>query len=77
MTARRRQRRFALSVAAWWMLLALGLWLLGTALDQPASLAACIASAALLVAIGEAGDWLRRRITRRSARRRRTTPSRH
>lgn len=77
MTDPRRRRRFALSVTAWWMLLALGLWLLGKALDQPASLAACAASAALLVAIGEAGDWLRRRITRRSARRRRTTTSRH
>ncbi|MBG0852767.1 hypothetical protein I2W78_13190 [Streptomyces spinoverrucosus] len=59
------------------MLLALGLWLLGKALDQPASLAACAASAALLVAIGETGDRLPRRITHRSARRRRTTPSGH
>ncbi|MER6999185.1 hypothetical protein [Streptomyces sp. NPDC000410] len=71
MTDPRRLRRFALPVTAWWMLLALALWLLGKALDQPASLAACAASAALLVAVGEAGDWLRRRITRRSARWRR------
>lgn len=43
------------------MLLALILWLLGTALGQPASLTRYTASAALLVAIGEVGDWLRRR----------------
>ncbi|MEV0740527.1 hypothetical protein AB0I51_32390 [Streptomyces sp. NPDC050549] len=30
-------------------------------LGQPASLAQCAASSAFLVAVGEAGDWLRRR----------------
>ena len=53
--------RLALSLAVWWMLIALVLWLLGRALDQPASLAQCTASSAFLVALGEAGDWLRRR----------------
>ncbi|WP_340377605.1 hypothetical protein U5640_22710 [Streptomyces sp. SS7] len=71
-----RQWRFAWSVAVWWVLLALVLWLLGQALDQPASFAACAASAAMLVTLGEAGDWLRRRrSTRRSARRRRSNPA--
>ncbi|WP_235192912.1 hypothetical protein [Streptomyces viridochromogenes] len=74
----RRWRRFVWSVTAWWMLLALALWLLGRALQQPASLAACAASAALLVAIGEAGDALRRRrTTRHSSRRRRWRPPSH
>ncbi|WP_406861032.1 hypothetical protein ABZO31_11430 [Streptomyces sp. HUAS MG47] len=54
----------AWSVTAWWMLLTLFLWFLGTVFDQPASLAAYAASAALMVAIGEAGDWLRRRLVR-------------
>ncbi|MFD5786766.1 hypothetical protein ACFWH1_09030 [Streptomyces sp. NPDC127037] len=45
----------------WWITVALALWLLGMALGQPVRLAGCAASAALLVAIGEAGDWLRRR----------------
>lgn len=51
----------ALSVIAWWAIITLTLWLLSKALDQPAQLAQCAASAALLVTIGEAGDWLRRR----------------
>jgi hypothetical protein len=65
MTDPRRWRRFVCSVTAWWMLLSLALWLLGKALDQPASLAACAASAALLVAVGEVGDGLRRRLATR------------
>jgi hypothetical protein len=43
------------------MLIALVLWLVGRAFDRTASFAQCAASSALLVAIGEAGDWLRRR----------------
>jgi hypothetical protein len=71
-----RWRRFAWSVAVWWVLLALALWILGRTLDQPASFAACAASAALLVTVGEVGDWLRRRLsTRRSAGRRGSNPS--
>ncbi|MFE5302158.1 hypothetical protein [Streptomyces sp. NPDC056632] len=62
MTDTRRRWRFVWSVAAWWVLLALALWLLGQALDRPASLAACSASAALLIAVGEVGDGLRRRL---------------
>ena len=53
--------RAALSVLAWWAIVTLTLWLLSKALGQPAQLAPCAASAALLVTIGETGDWLRRR----------------
>ncbi|MER5596273.1 hypothetical protein [Streptomyces sp. NPDC002265] len=60
MTDTRRRWRFVWSVTAWWVLLALALWLLGKALDRSTSLAACAASAALLVAVGEAGEGLRR-----------------
>ncbi|MFJ8533590.1 hypothetical protein [Streptomyces sp. NPDC093591] len=78
MTDTRRWRRFVWSVTAWWMLLALALWLLGKVLEQPASLVACAASAALLVAIGEVGDGLRRRrSTRYSTRGRRRHPPSH
>ncbi|MFF2573563.1 hypothetical protein [Streptomyces sp. NPDC058084] len=59
MTDTRRRWRFVWSVR---VLLALALWLLGQALDRPASLAACSASAALLIAVGEVGDGLRRRL---------------
>lgn len=66
MTGMRHWKRFVWSVAAWWIVLSLALWLLGKALDEPASLAACAASAALLVVVGEVGDGLRRRLgTRR------------
>ncbi|MDX3238579.1 hypothetical protein PV392_23395 [Streptomyces sp. ME03-5709C] len=54
-------RRLAWSLVAWWSLLALVLWLLGRAFDHPASLLQCTASAAVLAAVGELGDWLRRR----------------
>ncbi|MGW3647814.1 hypothetical protein [Streptomyces sp. NPDC000878] len=55
----------------WWVTVTLALWLLGMALGQPVRLAGCAASAALLVAIGEAGDWLRRRwVSRRGGGRR-------
>jgi hypothetical protein len=50
------------------VLLALALWLLGKALGQPTALATCAASAALLAAVGEVGEGLRRRL---KARRRR------
>lgn len=69
--------RLAFSLTVWWMLTALVLWLLGRALDQPASLAQCTASSAFFVVLGEAGDWLRRR--RRASRitsRRRSVSSR-
>ncbi|MFD3502674.1 hypothetical protein ACFWWT_20140 [Streptomyces sp. NPDC058676] len=53
--------RAALSVLAWWAVVTLTLWLLGEPSDQPAQLAPCAASAAVPVAIGETGGWLRRR----------------
>ncbi|MCX5522489.1 hypothetical protein OG342_06365 [Streptomyces bobili] len=61
MTDPTRVRRLFWSLTAWWILLATGLWLLGQATNQSASPTACAASAAFLLAIGEAGDWLRRR----------------
>ncbi|MFG3590482.1 hypothetical protein [Streptomyces sp. NPDC047990] len=61
MTGTQRVRRVVVSIAVWWLLLALVLWLLGKMLDQPASAAQCAASSAFLVALGEAGDWARRR----------------
>ncbi|MDX3128394.1 hypothetical protein PV367_00895 [Streptomyces europaeiscabiei] len=61
MTSRRRLRRIAVSLTVRWALIALALRLVGQALDRSATLARCIAPAALLGVIGEAGDWLRRR----------------
>ncbi|MGW3649423.1 hypothetical protein [Streptomyces sp. NPDC000878] len=61
MISRPRLTRLAFSLTVWWMLLSLALWLLGRALDQPASLGQCTASAAFFVVLGETGDWLRRR----------------
>ncbi|MEU9284830.1 hypothetical protein AB0D57_08880 [Streptomyces sp. NPDC048275] len=61
MTGTAHRWRLTWSIALWWLLLALILWLLGTALGESASVTRCTASAALLVAIGELGDWLRRR----------------
>ncbi|MFE1575387.1 hypothetical protein [Streptomyces fradiae] len=58
--AGRRRGRQVASLVAWWAVLALALWLLGHAVDQPAGLAPSAASAALLVAVGEAGYLVRR-----------------
>ncbi|MGW5676689.1 hypothetical protein ACWEV4_16675 [Streptomyces sp. NPDC003860] len=58
-------RRTALSLLVWWAGCTAALWLLGALLDgPPSSLAACAASAALLLAVGEAGHLLRRRFAR-------------
>ncbi|MEV5523225.1 hypothetical protein AB0N43_22500 [Streptomyces pseudogriseolus] len=46
--------------AAWWVLVTAVLWVIGELVDQQAGLAACAASAVLLVVIGEAGDRVRR-----------------
>ncbi|MEU8986915.1 hypothetical protein AB0C98_10745 [Streptomyces sp. NPDC048558] len=56
-----RWRRAIVSVVLWWGGLSLSLWLLSRAAGQPTVPARCAASAVLLVAVGEAGDWLRRR----------------
>ncbi|MEU4093969.1 hypothetical protein [Streptomyces sp. NPDC026673] len=58
------RRRPAWSLVVWWLPLALLLWLVGKAVDQPASLLRCTASAALFAAVGELGDRLRRRLQR-------------
>ncbi|MFJ5827905.1 hypothetical protein [Streptomyces sp. NPDC093089] len=42
-------------------MLTLALWLLGHATGHPVGLAASAATAALFTAIGETGDWARRR----------------
>ncbi len=55
-----RRRREIPSIVPWWAGLTLVLWLLSRA-GQPTGVAGCAASAALLVAVGEAGDWVRRR----------------
>ncbi|MFF8968982.1 hypothetical protein [Streptomyces sp. NPDC014995] len=70
MTGRTRVWRHAGSLTAWWLLLALVLWVLGRAADQDVSLPGCVVSGAFLVGLGEVGDWLRRR--RRAHRARRT-----
>lgn len=54
-------KRLLWSLIAWWGALTGMLWLAGEAFGQPTTLAGCAASAAVLVAAGEAGDWLRRR----------------
>lgn len=63
MTGRARWWRHAGSLTGWWLLLTLTMWLLGQVVDQTASLAACASSSALLVGVGETGDWVRRRWT--------------
>ncbi|ASN28102.1 hypothetical protein LK07_00835 [Streptomyces pluripotens] len=60
-TSRVPRRRKVGSLAVWWLLLACALWLGGQAVDQAASPTACASSAALMVAIGEAGYWLQQR----------------
>ncbi|MCX5193110.1 hypothetical protein OOK31_04255 [Streptomyces sp. NBC_00249] len=56
----------AISIAVWWPALTLLLWCGGQVRHQPASAVTCAASAALLVALGEIGAWLRRRWRARS-----------
>lgn len=65
-------RSQAISLTAWWAMVTLLLQVISLIADQPASLAACAASAALLTGLGEIGNWLRRRWSAaRSARGRR------
>ncbi|MFJ3976492.1 hypothetical protein [Streptomyces sp. NPDC090021] len=52
--------REAASLVAWWAMITLTLWVLGRMLGVPTALGPCAASAALMVVIGEAGDWTRR-----------------
>ncbi|MEU8617373.1 hypothetical protein [Streptomyces sp. NPDC048623] len=51
------------SIAAWWALVTGVLWLLGLLLEQRTSLAGCAATALVIIALGEAGNWARRRYT--------------
>ncbi|MPY32908.1 hypothetical protein FNH09_17035 [Streptomyces adustus] len=66
MTPKSRRRVAVWSVIGWWTVLTGLFWLTGTILGQPASLAGCAASAVVLGAAGEAGDWIRRRWAARS-----------
>lgn len=61
MTRARIWRREIGSVSLWWTTLTLILWLLSRTTGQPTGFLRCAASAALLVTVGEIGDWLRRR----------------
>ncbi|MFI5868301.1 hypothetical protein [Streptomyces sp. NPDC051546] len=61
------RRTEAISIALWWAGLTILLWGGGQIRDAPASLVACAASAALLISLGEAAHWLRRRIRERRA----------
>lgn len=49
------------TLIVWWALVTAALWLSGKATDQPPSITGCATSAAFLIAIGEAGDWARRK----------------
>lgn len=61
-----------ISLTAWWAMVTVIIWVISLIADQPASLAECAGSAALLTGLGEIGDWLRRRWSAaRSARGRR------
>ncbi|MFF3555834.1 hypothetical protein ACWD4V_21550 [Streptomyces tsukubensis] len=62
MTDNRRQELLTPSLLLWWTGLTVVLWIAGYALGQPAGLLPCAGSAALFVAIGEAGNAVRRRI---------------
>ncbi|GAA1264202.1 hypothetical protein GCM10009646_60090 [Streptomyces aureus] len=65
---RARLWRQTMSLTTWWIVITITLWSLGKGIGQSAELAPCAASAAFLVAMGEAGDWVRRRWrTRRQA----------
>ncbi|WP_436991539.1 hypothetical protein [Streptomyces sp. enrichment culture] len=66
----KRTRRWteATSMTAWWALLTAALWPSATLLGHETTLWGCAASAALFVALGEAGDRLRRRRARRARR---------
>ncbi|WP_405985720.1 hypothetical protein [Streptomyces sp. NBC_00872] len=61
------------SLVAWWVVVTMLLWLLGKLFGQSVNLIGCAATAVLVIAIGETGDWLRRRRSSgRAARERRT-----
>ncbi|GHH45213.1 hypothetical protein [Streptomyces candidus] len=61
MTESRSWQRGIGSVGLWWIMLTLVLWPLSRSTGQLTDIPRCAASAALLVAVGELGDWLRRK----------------
>lgn len=65
---RARRRSELISVAVWWAALTTVLWLSAAALGHRTTLGGCAASALVFVAVGEAGDRLRRRCAGRTAR---------
>ncbi|MFJ3877150.1 hypothetical protein ACIPW5_06800 [Streptomyces sp. NPDC090077] len=64
----RNWRRHVVSILVWWALITLVLALAGVAGGQPVTLPGCAAAAAFLLALGEAGHWLRQRLRIRRAR---------
>ncbi|MEU2180732.1 hypothetical protein [Streptomyces thermolilacinus] len=71
---RTRLRSEVMSVTAWWALLTVVLWATATLLGHRTTLWGCAASVAVFVALGEAGDRLRRCRARRTRRGDRRTP---
>ncbi|MFI5763168.1 hypothetical protein ACIA8F_19800 [Streptomyces sp. NPDC051563] len=61
------RRAEAISIGLWWAAPTIVLWGGGQIRHAPAALTACAASAALLISLGEAAHWLRRRIRERRA----------
>ncbi|MEU4153602.1 hypothetical protein [Streptomyces sp. NPDC026659] len=62
-----RAARLVLSLLLWWLAAGLALWLLGLAFGRPASFLGCALSGLFLGAVGEFGDWMRRRVRRSRA----------
>ncbi|GJF24759.1 hypothetical protein SHO565_53230 [Streptomyces sp. HO565] len=60
-TVKRVRPYVVLAYAAWWAFVTAVLWVIGELVGEQAGLAACAASAVLVIVIGEAGDRVRRR----------------
>ncbi|MGW6945705.1 hypothetical protein [Streptomyces xanthophaeus] len=59
------RRRTAGPLLVWWLLVTVLLWIPGKALAQPVTAWGCAVSAVLLIAVGEVGEGVRRRLRRR------------
>ncbi|MFD8910715.1 hypothetical protein [Streptomyces sp. NPDC059575] len=71
-----RAARLALSLLVWWLAAGVALWLLGLAFGRPAPFLGCALSGLFLGAVGELGDWVRRRVRRGRASAATTRPRR-
>nr|WP_202486315.1 hypothetical protein [Streptomyces sp. SID4985] len=65
-----------MSLLVWWPAAGLALWLLGLAFGRPAPLLGCVLAGLFFGAIGELGDWVRRRVRRSRASAATTRPGR-